>query len=66
MENSSLSFLTLLDTSKKVARAYNIRGIPTTFFIDKDGVIQYFKIGSFSSDADLETLLSKIIRMPEE
>ena len=61
MESLNLSFLTVLDTSQKVARQYNIRGIPTTFFIDKDGVIQDFKIGSFSSKSEITTRLDKVI-----
>ena len=60
MESSNLSFLTLLDTSEKVALKYNIRAIPTTFFIDKDGIIQDLKVGAFSSEAELAARLSKI------
>ncbi len=61
MESFDLSFLTVLDTATEVARQYNIRGIPTTFFIDKDGVIQDLKIGSFTSEAELALKLSKVI-----
>jgi len=61
MESFDLSFLTVLDTATEVARQYNIRGIPTTFFLDKDGVIQDLKIGSFTSEVELALKLSKII-----
>ncbi len=40
MQSNSLSFAVLLDTKQDVAQRYNITGIPTTFFIDKDGIIQ--------------------------
>ena len=40
MQSLNLSFAVLLDTKQDVARRYNVTGIPTTFFIDKDGIIQ--------------------------
>ena len=62
MEGGELSFPVLLDTSKNVALEYNIRGIPATFFIDKNGIIQDMKIGAFSSKAEIEwRLVNSII-----
>jgi len=60
MKNFGLSFLMLLDADEEVARQYNIRAIPTTFFIDKDGVIQDLKIGSFASQSEIELKLRKV------
>ena len=54
METYGLSFEVLLDTSQDVGQAYNIRGIPTTFFIDKDGIIKDIKIGAFSNTEEIE------------
>jgi len=61
MQNYNLSFIVLLDTKQDVAQRYNITGIPATFFIDKDGIIQATKIGAFRDKAEIETSLSKII-----
>ena len=61
MQSYNLTFQALLDISQEVALEYNIRGIPTTFLIDKDGIIQAIKVGAFSSKADIENSLSKII-----
>ena len=61
VQSYGLSFLVLLDTKQDVAQQYNIRGIPTTFFIDKDGIIQVKIIGAFPSKAAIEKNLSKII-----
>ena len=61
MESYGLSFPVLFDTSQDVTAKYNIRGIPTTFFIDKDGIIRDIKIGAFLSKAEIEMRLSKII-----
>ncbi len=62
MENYDLSFTVLLDTNQDVALKYNIRAIPTTFFIDKDGIIQDIKVGAFSGKTEIEKRLVKIIQ----
>ena len=61
MQEHNLSFSALLDTKKVVTQRYNVVAFPTTFFIDKDGVIQEKIIGAFRSKADIEKKLSKII-----
>ena len=61
LENYNLSLPALLDTKKNVARKYNITGIPTTFFIDKDGIIQEKIVGAFPSKGAIEKYLSQII-----
>ena len=61
MQSYNLSFTVLLDTKQDVAQRYNITGIPTTFFIDKDGIIQEKVIGAFQSKTQIENKLSKII-----
>lgn len=61
MQEHNLSFSVLLDTKKVVTREYNIVAYPTTFFIDKDGVIQDIVIGAFTNKEIIERKLSKII-----
>jgi len=61
IQSNNFSFPVLLDTNEEVALEYNIRGIPTTFFIDKDGIIQVIKVGAFQDAAEIEKSLSKII-----
>jgi len=62
MQNRNLSLPVLLDTELAVAQKYNITGIPTTFFIDTDGVIQEKVIGAFPNKAEIEKRLSKIVK----
>jgi thioredoxin-related protein len=47
----------LLDTKQDVARRYNITGIPTTFFIDKSGIIQEKAIAAFQNKTQIENRL---------
>jgi thiol-disulfide isomerase/thioredoxin len=54
------SFTVLLDTSGAVGNKYNIRGIPTTFFIDKDGIIKDMVVGAFQKKAQIEQKLNLI------
>jgi len=61
MQNHNLSFTVLLDTKQDVAQKYNFQYIPTTFFIDKDGIIQDKVIGPFQNKAQIENRLSKIM-----
>lgn len=61
LESHNLSFPVLLDPNKDVARQYNIQYIPTTFFIDKDGIIQAVRVGAFPNKEAIEDDLNKIM-----
>lgn len=61
MQSQGLSLPVLLDKGGSVAQKYNILGIPTTFFLDKDGVIQDKIIGAFQNKAQIEKRLDKIL-----
>ncbi len=61
IQNNGFSFPVLLDTKKDAAQEYNIQYVPSTFLIDKDGVIQEKIIGAFPSKIAIEEKLSKII-----
>ena len=61
MQSQGFSFPVLLDIRGSIAQSYNIVGLPTTFFSDKDGIIQDVKVGAFRSVAEIESGLSKIM-----
>jgi thiol-disulfide isomerase/thioredoxin len=60
MSDNRLSLPTLLDTGGKVGQLYGITAIPTTYFIDKDGVIRQIVRGAFPTKASIESQLSTI------
>ncbi len=63
MESNKLSFKVLLDADKEVMMMYNISGIPTTYFIDKDGIIRDVKIGLFKNKAEIDwRILNSIVK----
>ncbi len=61
LDEHNLSMPVLLDTESSVAEKYNIIAIPTTLFIDKDGIIREKRIGAFSNKKEIEVYLGKII-----
>jgi len=61
MQRYGLSLPVLLDTREIVTNKYGVRGIPVTFFIDKDGIIQGKRIGAFQSKEAIDVYLEEII-----
>ncbi|MCD5413293.1 hypothetical protein M1O57_01700 [Dehalococcoidia bacterium] len=50
-----------MDTETEVANLYQVRGIPATFLIDRQGIIQEVRIGAFRNAADVAASVEKII-----
>ena len=58
LKDNGFTMPVLLDLKGDAADAYQIRAIPTTYVIDKDGTILLKKIGSTTA-AELETALKR-------
>ena len=61
LQKRNLSLPVLLDTQNRVAEQYGVQFLPTTFFIDKDGIIQDKIVGAFTNKTQIETRLNKIM-----
>jgi peroxiredoxin len=61
MSDNGYTFPFLLDSRQSIGDAYNVYAIPSSFFIDGKGVIVARKAGSFTTKAELESGLKKII-----
>ena len=61
LQNNDLFLPVLLDIDREVAQKYGIQYIPTTFFIDKEGIIQVVKVGPFPNKEAIESDLDKIM-----
>ena len=59
VREAGLTFPVLLDASGQVSTQYRVRGLPTTFFVDQDGVIQEKHIGPVD-EAMLEDILLQV------
>lgn len=52
-------YLAVLDSDGAVGEHYRVSGMPTTFFVDKDGILRVAKTGRVTT-ADLEANLAKV------
>ena len=61
MADLNLSLTVPMDVGKKVAKSYSITAIPSTYLIDKDGIIRGKVVGAFPNKAAIENELKKIM-----
>lgn len=61
MQENNLTLPVLFDSDSKVTENYNIIAIPTTYFIDKDGIIRNRKIGDFKSKEEIEQFFNRLL-----
>jgi len=57
-----VNFPIVRDRDERVTRAYNVRGLPTSVFIDRQGIIREIIIGGPLEDAYLDEKIIKLIR----
>ncbi|HEY6042494.1 MAG TPA: TlpA disulfide reductase family protein, partial [Anaerolineae bacterium] len=56
-----LNFTMLLDSKSEVGRAYRVNGLPTTYFVDRAGIIRHIEIGGPMSLLLLQTQIGKLL-----
>ena len=56
-----MTYLIPLDTESVVSRRYQVNSLPSTFFIDRDGVIQHVQIG-IVNQAILEDQIQRLLQ----
>ena len=59
-EELGLTFVTALDETGMVSKGYNIRGIPASFFITRDGVVHAQHVGPLNKSI-IDRYLSEIL-----
>ncbi len=60
IEKHGLTFPTGLDRDQKITDLYGVMGVPTTFIIDREGIIRYTHLGAVTEELlkdELEKLL---------
>jgi cytochrome c biogenesis protein CcmG, thiol:disulfide interchange protein DsbE len=60
-QNEGLNFPILLDDSGGAGKLYQVHALPSTFFIDRRGIIQQVVIGGPISEAQLRAEIEKIL-----
>ncbi len=61
VDQYGLTFPILLDTTGVASRAYQLRALPSSYFIGRDGVIQEVVIGGPMSEALLRTRVQRLV-----
>ncbi|MEE8121684.1 MAG: TlpA disulfide reductase family protein [Anaerolineales bacterium] len=61
VQEFNLTFPILLDISGEVGKAYLMRALPTTFFIDQEGVIQRVIVGGPMSEVTLQSTVEQLL-----
>lgn len=62
VQDNGLNFPILLEDTSKVAEMYELRSLPSSFFIDRNGIIQEVVIGGPMSEALLRTRIETILQ----
>ena len=60
--NNGLQFPILLDNNGDVNRAYQVRSLPTSFFVDKEGVISEVVIGGPIAEALIRARIEELLK----
>ena len=61
VQEYGLTFPVPLDQTGEVSRSYLLRALPTSFFIDRDGVIQTVVIGGPMSRTTIRTTVERLL-----
>ncbi len=62
VSEQNLSFPILLDETGRMANAYQMRSLPSSFFISRDGIIKEVVIGGPMAEALLRTRVEEILK----
>ena len=61
LQAGDYSFPVLLDTTGVVGFLYNLQAVPKTFFIGKDGIIQFIQQGAFANIDEIEWSVKRLL-----
>jgi len=49
------------DLGTRISQIFRIRGVPETYFIDRDGVLRYVKVGPFGSLEEITSIVDGLL-----
>jgi cytochrome c biogenesis protein CcmG/thiol:disulfide interchange protein DsbE len=50
------------DVGTRISQLFRIKGVPETYFIDRDGVLQYAHVGPFSSEDQIRAIIEPLLK----
>ena len=60
LEKFDITFANGADLGTRISQAFRIKGVPETYFIDRDGVIQYIQVGPFQSLSQITSVINSL------
>jgi len=49
------------DLATRISQFFRIKGVPETYFIDRNGVLQYVQVGPFSNETQIRQQVDKLL-----
>jgi cytochrome c biogenesis protein CcmG/thiol:disulfide interchange protein DsbE len=50
------------DMGTKISQMFRIKGVPETYFIDQNGVLQFVKVGPFTSVEEIKSIVDGLLK----
>jgi cytochrome c biogenesis protein CcmG/thiol:disulfide interchange protein DsbE len=60
LEKFDITFANGADLGTRISQAFRIKGVPETYFIDRDGIIHYIQVGPFQSLAQIQSVIDSL------
>ena len=61
LKKFGITFPTGPDLATKISQYFRIKGVPETYFVDQDGVLQYVQIGPFTSLEQIQSIIDPML-----
>jgi cytochrome c biogenesis protein CcmG/thiol:disulfide interchange protein DsbE len=61
LEKFNISFPNGPDMGTRISQMFRIKGVPETYFIDREGVLQYIQVGPFASIGQIQSIVDKLL-----
>lgn len=49
------------DVGTRISQMFRIKGVPETYFVDRDGVLQYVQVGPFESESQIRAIIDPLL-----
>lgn len=60
LEKFDITFANGADLGTRISQAFRIKGVPETYFIDRDGVIYFIQVGPFQSLSQITSVIDSL------
>jgi cytochrome c biogenesis protein CcmG/thiol:disulfide interchange protein DsbE len=62
LKKFGITFANGPDLATRISQYFRIKGVPETYFVDKNGVLQYVQIGPFTSVDDIRAQIDPLLK----